>query len=210
MGAELDSMGDGTGWHWGDDILVDNSTGELDLDTGFSSASKVLNSILSVVLGKESEESKDGGKGLGFEARDVFLWGFGQGGMVALSLTEALPELGGVISIGGRIASSKSAMAKAVESLPQEMVGAASGKKEGRAKTPVLLCGGNRKTAVTSNVLRDVKERFATVQYVKWKREGDSMARNREEMLPIMKFLASRLRMATPGKMEEVGGVSRA
>ena len=61
----------------------------------------------------------------------------------------------------------------------------------------------------TANVLRDVKGRFGSVTYVKWEREGDAMARNRGEMLPIMKFLASRLRMPTPVGMEEAGGVSR-
>ena len=206
IGAEMDGLGGGTGWHWGDDILVDNSTGELDLDTGFSAASKLLGPILKVVLGRENGTGE--GKGLGFAPRDVFLWGFGQGGMVALSLAEAFGvELAGVISIGGKIASSKSAMPQAVDGLPESVVG----KKEagGKSKTPILLCGGHRHTAVTANVLRDVKERFGSVTYVKWEREGDAMARNRGEMLPIMKFLASRLRMPTPVGMEEAGGVSR-
>ena len=173
-------------------------------------------------MGKEDRNlgtsKPPGGGELGFEKRDVFLWGFGQGGMVALSLAEAFgTELGGVISIGGKPPSSKSAMAKAVEVLSKEVVGERTGGTASpatppKAKTPVLLCGGNRHTAVTTNVLRDVKERFGSVQYVKWERDGDSMARNREEMLPIMKFLASRLRMPAPAGMEEVkaGGFGRA
>lgn len=205
MGSLLDGLGGGTGWHWGDDILVDNSTGELGLDTGFNAAAKVIGPILKVVLGRENAKSAPAS--LDFEARDIFLWGFGHGGMVALSLAEQLGELGGVVSIGGKIASSKSAMSKAVEELSEEVKGKMEKGKDGKTKTPVLLCGGNRKTAVTALVLRDVKERFRMVQYVKWEREGDSMARNREEMLPIMKFLASRLRMPAPGGMEEVGGV---
>lgn len=214
----MDGLGGGTGWHWGDDITLDQGTGELDMDTGFVAAGKVVGEVLKVVLGDPDGgdfagtwkkgnlgTSKPlGGGGLGFNARDVLLCGFGQGGMVALSLAEAMgTELGGVVSIGGKIASSRSAMAKAVEDLPD---GELSKRADGKAKTPVLLCGGNIHTAVTANVLRDVKERFRGVQYVKWEREGDSMARNREEMLPIMKFLASRLRMSTPDGMQEVGG----
>lgn len=188
-----------TGWHWGDDIQVDNTTGELELDTGLEAASKILGGVLKVMLGEDGE---------GFEPRNIFLWGFGQGGMVALSLAEAFAtELGGVVAIGGKPPASKLAMRKAIEIIGP---GISTETKAGRAKTPVLLCGGNRHTTVTSNALRDTKERFETVEYVKWGREGDSMARNREEMLPIMKFLARRLRMSAPVGTEEVGGVSRA
>ena len=220
MGSPLDGLGGGAGWHWGDDISLDQGTGELVMDTGFVAAGKVVGEVLKVVLGHLTGGSAEtwkegnlgtskppGGGGSGFDARDVFLWGFGQGGMVALSLAEAMgTEMGGVVSIGGKIAASRSAMAKAVEDLPEDVL---DKKADGKVKTPVLLCGGNRHTAVTTNVLRDVKGRFGTVAYVKWEREGDSMARNREEMLPIMKFLASRLRMSTPAGMQEVGGVSR-
>ena len=221
MGSPLDGLGSGTGWHWGDDITLDQGTGELVMDSGFVAAGKVVGEVLKVVLGDpkgggSAEAWKEenlgtskppGGGGSGFDARDVFLWGFGQGGTVALSLAEAMgTEIGGVVSIGGKIAASRSAMAKAVEDLSEDML---DKKADGKVKTPVLLCGGNRHTAVTTNVLRDVKGRFRTVEYSKWEREGDSMARNREEMLPIMKFLASRLRMSTPVGMQEVGGVSR-
>lgn len=188
-----------TGWHWGDDIQVENSTGELELDTGFETAGKILGGVLKVVLGRD---------GVGFEPRDIFLWGFGQGGMVALGLAEAFAtELGGVVAIGGKPPASRLAMRKAIEIIRPDIL---EDTKEGRAKTPVLLCGGNRHTTVTSNALRDTKERFDTVAYVKWEREGDSMARNREEMLPIMMFLARRLRMPAPVGTEEIGGVSRA
>lgn len=202
-----------TGWHWGDDVLVDNNTGELDLDTGFEAAGKVLGGAMKAVLGKEAKEEGDGGplagkEGLGFEARDVFFWGFGQGGMVALSFCEAFGrEMGGVVAICGKMPASKSAMRKAIEILGSEIAGEWDEKK---AKTPVLLCGGNRRTAVTSSALKEVKERCETVQYVKWEREGDGMPRNREEMLPIMKFLAQRLKMPAPVGTEEVGGVARA
>ena len=181
--------------------MVDQGTGQLEMDTGFENASKVIAPVFKVVLGDGKAD------GLGFEPRDVFLWGFGQGGMAALSLAEALNiELGGVVSIGGNPPASKSAMKRVIETVGD----VAPKKQEGKAKTPVLLCGGNRHTAVTANTLREAKERFDSVEYVKWEREGDSMARNREEMLPIMKFLARRLRISAPVGTEEVSGVSRA
>lgn len=39
-----------------------------------------------------------------------------------------------------------------------------------------------------------MRERFQDVEYVKWAKSEDSMPRSREEMLPIMKFFARRLR----------------
>ena len=101
-----------TGWHWGDDIVVDQGTGQLEMDTGFENASKVIAPVFKVVLGDGKAD------GLGFEPRDVFLWGFGQGGMAALSLAEALNiELGGVVSIGGNPPASKSAMKRVIETV---------------------------------------------------------------------------------------------
>jgi hypothetical protein len=52
----------------------------------------------------------------------------------------------------------------------------------------------------------EAKRRFEAVEYVRWEREGDGMPRSREEMLPVMRFLARRLRMAVPEGMEEVAG----
>lgn len=157
---------------------------------------RVLGEVLKTVMGRE---------GGGFEMRDVFFFGFGQGGVVALSLAEALggKELGGVVAVGGRLPGSRTAMKSALEVAGIKDTELASGKK---ARTSVILCGGNRGTVVTSDAVADLKARFETVTYTKWAREGDGMMRNREEMLPIMKFLASRLRMPAPEGMEEVGG----
>ena len=184
---------DTQGWHWGDDVVLDDRTGVVDMEgAGFEAAGKLVASVLEVALGKD-----------GFESRDVFFLGFGQGGMVALSLAEAFGErdLGGMISIGAGLPSSKSAMGKVKEALNLPP-------SQGKARTPVLLCGGNRGTAVTAAVLSEVKARFETVQYVKWQREGDGMMRSREEVLPVMKFLASRLRMPAPQGTEEVGSAA--
>lgn len=95
--------------------------------------------------------------------------------MAALHIASLLPEeLGGIVSIGGRLPSSS--------------------KSGPRSKTPVLLCGGSRSGQVTKSAIERLKERFVDVEYVKWSKNEDSMPKSREEMLPIMKFFARRLK----------------
>lgn len=152
--------------------MVDSQRGEIDLDPGggFDSPAQTLwTDVVDVLLSK-----------CGYAARNVLFLGYGQGAMLPLSLAASRkPELefGGVISIGGRLPSSSSASSG----------GAA------KSKTPVLVCGGSRSVQVTRSAIDALKERFADVQYVKWSKPDDSMPVNREEMLPIMKFLARRL-----------------
>ncbi|OBT40184.1 hypothetical protein VE00_08833 [Pseudogymnoascus sp. WSF 3629] len=182
-----------TGFHWGDDLSLDSRTGGLDFDAGFSMAARPVGELLWVLIGE-----------CGFEARDVHFLGYGQGGMVALAVVEAWPgvEFGGVIAVGTGIAGSRSAMGGVrgyVSSLP---VG------EGKARTPVLVCGGSSRTVVTAGVVREVKERFGAVEYVKWERGGDGMPRVRGEMVGLMRFWGRRVRGPTPEGMEEVGGVA--
>ena len=114
----------------------------------------------------------------GFPPRNVIFLGFGQGGMAALAtmIAEGLREVevGGLVSVGG--------------GLP------ASSPSSGKSRTPVLVCGGSRSSQVTRSAVDRLKGRFGEVEYVKWEKSDDSMPRNREEMLPIMKFLARRLR----------------
>ena len=116
------------------------------------------------------------------------LFGFGQGAMAALATASSMvEELGGVVSIGGPLPSSN-ASAKST-------------------KTPVLVLGGSSSTFITRTALDRLKAAFKNVEYQKWTREGDGMPRNRDEMLPIMRFFASRLR-STAGVPEgsvEVG-----
>ncbi|PVH86595.1 alpha/beta-hydrolase [Cadophora sp. DSE1049] len=153
-------------FHWGDDVLVDESKGEIDPDAGF----KMVESVLGGILLKALREK------CGFESRNILFLGFGQGGMAALHVVSLeKEEFGGVISIGGGLpASSSSASSK--------------------CKTPIVLCGGSRSSQVTRSAVDAVKARFTDVEYVRWEKPDDSMPRNREEMLPLMKFLARRLR----------------
>jgi hypothetical protein len=39
-----------------------------------------------------------------------------------------------------------------------------------------------------------LKARFGEVEYIKWGKAGDGMPTNREEMVPIMRFFARRLK----------------
>ena len=63
------------GAHWGDDIIFDSTTGGLDADSGLKESTELLK-----ILIKETLLEK-----CGYAPRDIVIFGFGQGGMVALS-----------------------------------------------------------------------------------------------------------------------------
>ena len=103
------------------------------------------------------------------------LFGFGQGAMAAVATTVSVPEeLGGVISIGGPLPTDSTISTTTL--------------------TPLLILGGSSKTMVTQIALGKLHQIFKAVEYHKWDRPGDDMPRNRDEMLPIMRFFARRLR----------------
>ena len=167
------------GFHWGDDITFDQASGQMDFDTGFTKAVKII-----------KQEVIEHGllKKCGYTPREITLFGFGQGAMAALAVAASMPEeLGAVVSIGGPLPSS-SASAKSV-------------------KTPVLVLGGSSNTLITRTNLDKLKAAFLSVEYQKWNRTGDGMPRNRDEMLPIMRFFARRLRSqaGVPEGSVEVG-----
>jgi predicted esterase len=156
------------GFHWDDDLLVDQGSGDLDPDAGFSKSTQLLKDevIEKVLISK-----------CGFKATEILLFGFGQGGMAALATARAFKgELGGVISIGGRIPSSFMLV---------------NGPK---IKTPVLLLGGSKGSMASADVVKSTKETFEHVEYHQWKKADDSMPQNRDEALPMMQFFARRLR----------------
>lgn len=64
------------GSHWGDDIIFDSTSGGLDADAGFKQSTELLVKVVRDVLGAKC----------GFAQREVMVFGFGQGGMAALSL----------------------------------------------------------------------------------------------------------------------------
>ena len=154
------------GFHWGDDIAFDQATGNMDFDTGF---------IKAITLIKDDIVENRLVTKCGYKLREIMFLGFGQGAMAAIAAATAITEeLGGVISIGGPIPASCT-HARGV-------------------KTPVLVLGGSSNTLITRSALDNLKTCFENVEYVKWNRAGDGMPRHREEMLPIMRFFARRLR----------------
>lgn len=161
-----------TGFHWGDDLIFDSSTGGLDMDTGFAKATELFKTVIDEVLvGK-----------CGWPRRAIFFFGFGQGGMVALNMAAKLPgndpegEYGGVISIGGPLP----------HSAPSP---------HPKAKTPVIVLGAAKNTAITDAAESRIRNVFEASTIVHWKgRTGDGMMQNAEETRPIMEFIARRLR----------------
>ncbi|KAI1810952.1 alpha/beta-hydrolase [Poronia punctata] len=171
-------------FHWGDDLTLSNDTGELDPDPGFSKAEDL-------VLGKLIRDTLVGV--CGWDPADILLFGFGQGGSLALGLSSRLRTaervedvtdgargraFKGVVSIGG--------------ALPSSMIPTLSARE--KARTPVLICYGRNSEAVDGDAIEVLKKEFVDVREVKWKKFDDGMPKNREEMLPIMQFFAERLR----------------
>lgn len=159
-------------------MLVDERNGEIELDAGFKTSRDVVlkRVVEEVLVGK-----------CGFAYRNILFYGFGQGGMTALDTVFAKSdvEFGGVVSVGGRLSSS---------SISSSSIDSSDGIRKKKSSTPVLVLGGSRSTQVTRSAVDGLKERFSDVEYVKWVKGEDSMPRSREEMLPIMKFFARRLR----------------
>ena len=157
------------GFHWGDDVTFSQTPGDIkmDMDTGFSRTSKILKQdvIEQALIIK-----------CGYTPREIMFFGLGQGGMMALGAISSMTvEFAGVISIGGPFPFSSKSVAKS----PQ---------------TPVLLLGGSFNTAVTRQTIDGTGAVFQYIESHEWNRSGDDMPRNREEMQPIMRFLARRLR----------------
>lgn len=168
-----------SGYHWGDDIIFDQATGQMDLDTGFSKSTRLVRDIIEQVLITKC----------GFRHRQIHVFGLGQGGMVALSVARAISgsELGGIVDLGGPLPASNA---------EEQSV---------KAQTPVLVAHGSSKSAITTKAAKAIKGAFSTVTFHQWRRPGDGMATNRDEMLPIMRFLASRMQSLAgvpPGAQE--------
>jgi len=189
------------GFHWGDDFVFDPAAdGAMDPDPGFAKAVELLADkvIADGLVAK-----------CGYAPRDIVMFGFGQGGIVALAVaamkirnrevsssssnssgggdtgnevssadTSVVPSFGGIVSIGGFLPSAAKMPTSNKPKYP----------------TPVLLCKGNRGSAITEAGLRRLKDAFAALEVCEWKKKGDGMPANRDEMLPIMRFFARRLR----------------
>ncbi|KAI0024416.1 alpha/beta-hydrolase [Xylariomycetidae sp. FL0641] len=178
-------------FHWGDDVALVPETGDLDPDPGFAKAQDlVLGRLLRGVLLARC----------GWDPRDVLLFGFGQGGSLALGLASRLRPGGGggerVVDVTeGEEEEEADAFKGAVSvggPLPTSMVPTLSGRA--KARTPVLVCHGRDSEAVDADAVDLLRREFADVREVRWRKGDDGMPRCREEMLPIMQFFAERLR----------------
>ncbi|KIW99376.1 uncharacterized protein Z518_11364 [Rhinocladiella mackenziei CBS 650.93] len=165
----------GPGYQWSEDLQVDSTTGDLDLDSSLTRAVELVaqDVIAKVLIDK-----------LKYRPEQIHLFGFGQGGSVALSVPlhsslSAQSSLGGIISIGGGLPLSTSLA-----------------NTSSKNRTPVLLLSGSKSplASAESSPLKRVKSTFEFVTYHQWNKAEDSMPQNRNEMLPMMQFWGRRLR----------------
>ena len=63
------------GHHWGDDIIFDSGNNGIDADAGFRQSTALLKLLIIDILRLKC----------GYKAREVMLFGFGQGGMACVS-----------------------------------------------------------------------------------------------------------------------------
>lgn len=172
-------------FHWGDDLTISPATGDLDPDPGFTKSTEL-------VLGKLIRETLI--KKCGWETSDILLFGYAQGGSLALGLASKLRDsekvvdvtdgeqaagtaFKGVISIGGP--------------LPTSMIPTLSARA--KARSPALVCHGRSSELLDEDALEVIKKEFVDVRLAKWQKADDGMPSSREEMLPVMQFFAERL-----------------
>jgi hypothetical protein len=170
-------------FHWGDDLTVNTETGDIDEDPGFTRATGlIMDKLVKGVLIDAC----------GWEMNDIILFGFGQGGSLALGLASHLRTSERVVDVtdgaAGETPSSR-AFKGALSlggPLPQSMVPSRSARE--KSATSVFVC------QLDEEQVDAVKQEFKDVTAVNWKRRGVGMPQEREEVLPIMKFFADRLK----------------
>ncbi|ORY71157.1 Alpha/Beta hydrolase protein [Pseudomassariella vexata] len=173
-------------FHWGDDLTLAPDTGELDPDPGFAKAEEL-------VLGRLVRETLI--TKCGWDVRDILLFGFGQGGTLALGLASRLRGGERVVDVTEGEGAQEGKVFKGTVSiggpLPASMVPTVSARDKSR--TPALVCHGRSSEAVDDEAMEVLKKEFVDVREVKWGKGNDGMPMNRDEMLPIMQFFAERL-----------------
>lgn len=173
-------------FHWGDDLTLSPSTGDLDPDPGFSKAEQlVLGKLIRETLVEKCE----------WETNDILLFGFGQGGSLALGLSSRICVGEKVVDVTERDVATGTAFKGAISiggPLPVSMIPTLGAREKSR--TPVLVCHGRSTELLDEDAMDSIKKEFVDVREVKWKKSDDSMPKNRDEMLPIMQFFAERLR----------------
>ncbi|UKZ83556.1 hypothetical protein TrVFT333_011365 [Trichoderma virens FT-333] len=170
-------------FHWGDDLSVDTNTGDLDPDPGFDKAAR----LVMQKLVKDTLIDR-----CGWEMNDILFFGFGQGASLALGLASRLRSVERIVDISdgdeatrGKIGKTCKGVVSIGGPLPQSMVPSLSSRE--KSNTPVLVCQLDEDEADA------VKREFKDVRVVNWKRKEVAMPRDRDEMFPIMKFIADQL-----------------
>lgn len=179
------------GAHWGDDLTFDAASGggagggsssgpDMDMDGGFTRATRVLNEVLDVLV-----------RTCGYAVSEVLVFGFGQGGMAGLCAAREVSS--GSTSGSSNAGAGRAGSLSGVVSIgaPYPLSASTTGPK---SRTPVLLVCGRDSTAVSDSAERRTKQVFEFVETHRYARRGDGMPRNRDEMFPVMRFLATRLR----------------
>lgn len=179
-------------FHWGDDLALATHDGRLDADPGFS---KAFDLVMQRLIRETLLEK------CGWQLSDILLFGYGQGGSLALGLASKVraesrvEEVNDADARDGQ-ASNTSETFKGVVAiggaLPSSMVPTLSARP--KATTPVLICYGSSCEDVDEDAVDILKQEFSDVREVKWKKANSTMPASREEMLPIMEFFAKRLR----------------
>ncbi|KFA61034.1 hypothetical protein S40285_07440 [Stachybotrys chlorohalonatus IBT 40285] len=171
-------------FYWGDDLALDEATGEFDDDPGFERASKlVMDKLVRGVLIDAC----------GWDTRDIILFGFGQGGSLALGLASRLRSASLVVDVteqGSQRDDEANSHFKGVVSiggpLPMSMVPTSSARAKSKTSVLLLQVGDEHEDAVRAE--------FEHVKAVRWKRPDMGMPRDKDEVLPLMTFFAERLR----------------
>ncbi|KAL7931261.1 hypothetical protein V8C35DRAFT_310831 [Trichoderma chlorosporum] len=170
-------------FHWGDDLSVDTNTGDLGPDPGFDRAARLVMQRLV----KDTLLDR-----CGWEMDDILLFGFGQGASLALGLASRLRSVERIVDVSDGDEATRRKLGKTCKGvvsiggpLPQSMVPSLSSRE--KSDTPVLVCQLGDEEADA------VKREFNDVRVVNWKRREVAMPRDRDEMFPIMKFIADQL-----------------
>ncbi|PLN81582.1 Alpha/Beta hydrolase protein [Aspergillus taichungensis] len=195
------------GYHWGDDISFDSSSGALDMDAGFARSKRLINDtiIRDTLIAK-----------CGYAPREISLFGIGQGGMLALLAAREL-ELdvhtpsstttgGGTSGSGSRKGSGSTCLGGIISIGAPFPLSSAGQKQGGKNRTPVLLVAGRDSPVVTDGAVRRTQAEFEFVEVHRYARRGDGMPRCRDEMVPVMRFFARILRSwaGVPGGSVEI------
>ncbi|KAI3391913.1 hypothetical protein diail_6615 [Diaporthe ilicicola] len=189
LGLPLDS-GPPRNFHWGDDLNLAPTPTGLDADPGFTKATDlILNRLIRETLVEKC----------GWTLSDILLFGYGQGGSLALGLASKIREGPQVEEVkedkdGKPVETSKAfkGVASIGGDLPPSMIPSLSARP--KSETPVLICRGKSCETVDDEAVEFIQKEFSNVQDVKWDKADSTMPSSKEEVVSLMKFFADRLR----------------